>query len=158
MTSFCFFQVSELRNLKTQGKTIKSNLLKPHMSKSKTYFEILLKKAFRRHLETQENQFGSIFKLNFKQKCQIPKKNCCSNSLEMSLKLSPKVFMKFTIGLSTIVLKLGSSHVQCIIVRLINCCSLMYHSKLDSFRRFSATVLSQTHRTGSSVASQPGGS
>lgn len=33
----------------------------------------------------------------------------------------------------------------------------MYHSKLDNLRRFSAIVLSQTHRTGS-VACWPGGS
>jgi hypothetical protein len=45
------------------------------MSKSKTCFEILVKKAFRWHLETLENQIGSIFKLNIKKKCQIPKKN-----------------------------------------------------------------------------------
>jgi hypothetical protein len=36
------------------------------MSKSKTCFEILVKKAFRWHLETLENQLGSIFKLNKK--------------------------------------------------------------------------------------------
>ena len=45
--------------------------LKPDMSKSKTCFEILVKKAFRWHLETWENQIGSIFKLNIKKKCQI---------------------------------------------------------------------------------------
>ena len=39
---------------------------KTHMSKSKPCFEILGKKAFRRHLETWENQIGSIFKLNIK--------------------------------------------------------------------------------------------
>ena len=48
--------------------------LKPHISKSKTCFEILVKKSFRWHLETWENQIGSIFKLNIKKLCQIPKK------------------------------------------------------------------------------------
>ena len=43
------------------------------MTKSKTSFEILVKKAFRWHLEIWKNQIGSIFKLNVK-KCQIPKK------------------------------------------------------------------------------------
>ena len=42
---------------------------------SKTCFEILVEKSFRWHLETWENQIGSIFKLNIKKKCQIPKKN-----------------------------------------------------------------------------------
>ena len=36
----------------------------PHMSKSKTCFEKFVKKSFRWHLETQENQIGSIFKLH----------------------------------------------------------------------------------------------
>ena len=47
---------------------------KSHMSKSKPCFEILGKKAFRWHLETWENQIGSIFKLNIKIGGQIPKK------------------------------------------------------------------------------------
>ena len=50
--------------------------LKPDMSKSKTCFEILVKKAFRWHLETYENKIGSIFRINIKTKCQIPKENC----------------------------------------------------------------------------------
>ena len=43
-------------------------ILKPHIPKGKTCFEILVKKAFRWHLETWENQIGSIFKLNLKKK------------------------------------------------------------------------------------------
>ena len=40
--------------------------LKPHISKSKTCFETLVKKAFRWHLETKQNQIESIFKSNLK--------------------------------------------------------------------------------------------
>ena len=41
---------------------------KPDMSKSKTCFESLVKKSFRWHLKTWENQIWSIFKLNIKKK------------------------------------------------------------------------------------------
>ena len=53
----------------------KFSIFKTTYVKKKTCFEILVKKAFRWHLETWENQIGSIFKLNIKKKCQIPKKN-----------------------------------------------------------------------------------
>ena len=46
------------------------------MSKSKPCFKILGKKAFRWHLETQENQIGCIFKFKLKKRHQIPKKIC----------------------------------------------------------------------------------
>ena len=46
------------------------------MSKSKPCFEIFVKKTFRWHLETQENQIESIFKLNFKKSVKFQKKNC----------------------------------------------------------------------------------
>ena len=51
--------------------------LKPDMSKSNTYFKIFGKKAFRWHLETQENQIGSIFKSN-KNKVSNSKKKFCT--------------------------------------------------------------------------------
>ena len=44
------------------------------MSKSKPCFEILGKKTFRRHLETWENQIGSIFRLNIKKSVKFQKK------------------------------------------------------------------------------------
>ena len=47
--------------------------LKPHISKSKTCFEKFVKKSFRWHLETQQNEIGSIFKLNIKKLCQTAK-------------------------------------------------------------------------------------
>ena len=40
--------------------------LNPHISKCKTCFEKFKYKAFRWHLEVQQNQIESIFKLNFK--------------------------------------------------------------------------------------------
>ena len=40
--------------------------LNPHISKSKTCFKKILYKAFWWHLEAQQNQIESIFKLNFK--------------------------------------------------------------------------------------------
>ena len=67
--------------------------LKPLMSKSKTYFEILVKKAFRWHLETKENQIWGIFRLNFKKKCQIPKKKFAPYIVVLkNRKLSSNVF------------------------------------------------------------------
>ena len=48
-------------------------ILKPHIPKGKTCFEILVKKAFRWHLETWENQIGSIFKLNIKKSVKFQK-------------------------------------------------------------------------------------
>ena len=44
------------------------------MSKSNPWFEILGKKALRWHLETLENQIGSIFKMNTKKKVSNSKK------------------------------------------------------------------------------------
>ena len=40
--------------------------LKPHISKSKACFEKFVKKSFRWHLETWQNEIVSIFKLNIK--------------------------------------------------------------------------------------------
>ena len=61
------------RNMLTTSDSI-FYFFKPHLSKSKTCFEILVKKSFRWHLETLKNQIGSIFKLNVKKLCQISKK------------------------------------------------------------------------------------
>ena len=46
-------------------------ILKPHIPKGKTCFEILVKKAFRWHLETWENQTESIFKFKIKKKKKV---------------------------------------------------------------------------------------
>ena len=61
----------------TQMGTTSSSIffLENTFVKNKTCFEILGKKAFRWHLETWENQIGSIFKFKIKKMCQIPKKN-----------------------------------------------------------------------------------
>ena len=61
-------------NMLTSSDSI-LQILKPHVSKNKTCFKIGVKKAFRWHLETWENQIERIFILNVKKKCQIPKKN-----------------------------------------------------------------------------------
>ena len=54
--------------------------LNPHILKSKTCFEKFVKKSFIWHLETQQNQIGSIFKLNFKKKYQNAKMVLCPAS------------------------------------------------------------------------------
>jgi hypothetical protein len=63
---------------------------KPDMSKSKTTFEILGKKAFRWHLETQNNQIGSIFKFKIKKKVSNSKKNIAPCPLFHPLAISQK--------------------------------------------------------------------
>ena len=52
-------------------------ILKPHMSKSKTCFEKFVKKSksFRWHLETWKNEIESISNLNIKKSVKIPPKN-----------------------------------------------------------------------------------
>ena len=70
------------------------------MSKSKTCFEILVKKSFKWHLETQENQIGSIFKLNIKKKCQIPKRflhhATCTTPLALFILHHPPLAIKIS--------------------------------------------------------------
>ena len=65
--------------LTTADSTLK--FLKSNLSKSKTYFEILGKKAFRWHLEIWKTQIESIFKLKIKKRCQTAKKNLHHNAV-----------------------------------------------------------------------------
>ena len=60
--------------------------LNPHVSKSKTCFEKFKTKAFRWHLETQQSQIGSIFKLNIKKSIKSEKWFC---TLPPQLKMPP---------------------------------------------------------------------
>ena len=63
------------------------------MTKSKPCFKILWKKAFRWHLETWENQIGSIFKLNIKKKCQIPKRKFFPASEVVNISVGHPVYV-----------------------------------------------------------------
>ena len=58
---------------------------KSRMSKSNPYYEILGKKAFRRHLEAWKNQIGSIFKLNIKKSVKFKKKKILPKNFKTGL-------------------------------------------------------------------------